>query len=805
MRDFDEPYFPPHAVPRQPGVAPFWRVLALLSFVLAAGLLAGVFVLAFALIVEREQSQLNRIAITPPQVQANAPPDGGDDPADDPEPPNPPYPTEQDLAPPGPPKLPGEEPRPDGTARRRFLQISQEAWANPLRHFPQHVSVSPDGRQVAYNWTGQLFVGPINGNPEVVADNGPAGGFGGGLGGMAGVPGGGGRRGPGAAPGRQNGLRITGNPAWSADGGAVYFTDTEGRLRRYDTRFRQVHDMPFRGDLAAPALTDLQMVFRRSRPALKVEGPDGQVPPDPTEIVFGNVGTGAIRVLVPENTAQWHHAAVSPDGKRVALVTERGPADRRGPRMRILLVDLAGGAPKPMGPPLPWVAAVSWAPDGRGLVYCRRQENAPPDCWEREAPGIYRDPSDIFYLDVATGQETRLSRGGGFLSCGVANDGTLFFLFNDGLGRGGPVLRRVSLADARAFASREVDLPPRTLKDWTALAEQALKGADLKADVSGADLTPEALARLLDAYRGEYRKRFRQDPPATLAALEAQRNELAALNALKRKNTPLALVLGAVEGDYLARKHNAVWKLSAGPLYRPVAAAEARSPFGLAVNPFAPEGIFPGRPADPEDEDDDLPPVALRNWLFAAEGRPLVLTNDPDGAKATLAELADPALAQAEQLLKGKQNLEKADELLLELMQQPRHRANRHLLLHVGRLLAEHQRWAALRRLMEPACQDGPPDARKHNLLGLAVLANDPQGSVKHFQAALRCDLRYAPGYLNLARAYQQAGNPQDAALCLRRLVKMVPFGPHAADARQRLAALQPGAAPPPAGPGAPW
>src|SRR5262249_28562458 len=131
-----------------------------------------------------------------------------------------------------------------------------------------------------------------------------------------------------------------------------------------------------------------------------------------------------------------------------------------------------------------------------------------------------------------------------------------------------------------------------------------------------------------------------------------------------------------------------------------------------------------------------------------------------------------------------------AERALLKMMKEKQHESNRYLALHVGRLLIEHKRFDALKSFMEKQVND-PPDARAYNLLGLAVLDSDPETAIGHFKDALRCDLYFGPGYLNLSLAYEKALKRQEAQLCLRRYLKLFPFGSNAGDARQRLAALE--------------
>ena len=82
-------------------------------------------------------------------------------------------------------------------------------------------------------------------------------------------------------------------------------------------------------------------------------------------------------------------------------------------------------------------------------------------------------------------------------------------------------------------------------------------------------------------------------------------------------------------------------------------------------------------------------------------------------------------------------------------------------------------------------------------LLGLALLmpprakddpAASPQEAIDKFRNALRCDLNYGVGYLNLALAYQRAGDATSARACLFRYLELMPQGRYAADAQYRLA-----------------
>src|SRR5262249_37403736 len=106
-----------------------------------------------------------------------------------------------------------------------------------------------------------------------------------------------------------------------------------------------------------------------------------------------------------------------------------------------------------------------------------------------------------------------------------------------------------------------------------------------------------------------------------------------------------------------------------------------------------------------------------------------------------------------------------------------------------GKLLFENKRYTALRQLLTTRMKTLPPDARLHNLLGLAILDADPGTAAVHFRDALRCDLGSESALLNLALAFEKSGDRESAIACLRHHLRSRPGQPNA-DVRQRLAAL---------------
>jgi hypothetical protein len=544
-----------------------------------------------------------------------------------------------------------------------------------------------------------------------------------------------------------------------------------------------------------------QLVFRRSRAAPKLDRPDRSATPDPSEIVLVDQKTQEVRVLVPTSDTVWEPLAVSPDGKQLALASDHGLPKKEPGKRRLFVLDLRAekAEPKPVGPPCSRLTTVAWGADGKSLVYSHGQNPSPTEWWEGDDTDW--DGVDVFHLDLATGRETRLSRGGVRELCPTAGD-ALFLLVSQGPSRKRQLLR-VPVAAALEFAQKEGESPTRTQEAWIALIDRVLEETHLLPDAGGDKLTEEGLAGVADTFAKLYRERFRSEPPADAEGWERQRRELDALNLPPGVRPRFNLVLGAAHGEYLRRRHHAVWHLSAGPLVPPSTPQPApaeESPFYLVLNPFV--GAVAG-PAGGEGDSEGSPTgwSWVKDALIRAEGRVVVLANDPAAGKAVGEKLADEALEQAVKLFGDKKEKE-AERVLLKMMKEKKHEANRNLALHVGRLLFEHQRFEALRGLMEKQVNEPPPDARVYNLLGLALLEADPDGAINHFKDALRCDLYFGPGYLNLALAYEKSLKREEAQWCLRRYLKLMPLGSNAGDARQRLAALEQGDGPAPGGPG---
>jgi hypothetical protein len=738
MRDATNLADLPEAVPLR-RVSPLWRVLAILAGLglIGLGMLTCVLLAALARIRAQQLAELDIAPICPPPIHEREPLD----------PSQLPYPVQADWAAEHSP----DEEQPEG-ARSRFLRRGSEVWRDDRRLEPRFPRVSADGTVLAFVAGDRLWVGPFdNVQPTRFPD-----------------------------PLLSRPTGVHGAPAW-APGNVLCFASDGGRLwwlrpqAAYPEQVRQLGNWP----AVLGSSFDENLVCVRSIATPKVEGLEPSASADPVEVVW--LRRGRRLVLIPKSAASWTQPVLSPRGQRLAIVSDQTEEEKRG-GWRIFVIDLpaAGGEPaepRPVTAPAAQVAGVCWRPDGKGLVYARSVEPAPPDHFEAGVPrvGLYRG-CDLFELDLETGRETRLSRGGGFYSPSMSEDGQLFFA----AWRAGAVAIFRLPGNALEHARREPEPPPRDAAAWTRLLDGVRADCPLPAEADGGHFTPELLARLADAFARRYEQQFGQPLPTSAGGLGLLQEEIAGLELPRPARDRFTLVFGAVCGEHLRRRHDAAWQLAPGPLL-PTRGAEERveSAFGYLVNPFELAALL-------GDEYDGFP---LEFALRQAQGRPIMLVNDPATGRKLLDERRDPRLDQANDAFR-QDRPEEADRLLLEMMQAPRHARNTYLLLKMGKLLYEHDRRSALRQLMTAPCAQPPRDPRKFNLLGLACLETQPDRAVEAFRNALRCDLYYGPAYLNLAQAYERRDNRFAAQQCLLRYLELMPHGALADDARRRLAAL---------------
>jgi dipeptidyl aminopeptidase/acylaminoacyl peptidase len=125
------------------------------------------------------------------------------------------------------------------------------------------------------------------------------------------------------------------------------------------------------------------------------------------DLVAIDVRTGERRTLAADG--RWFSSpAVSPDGTQVICVAEDVGAPDRVEEDRLVLVDLAEGTARDVAPDLDlWPSAPRWLPTGEGIVF------------EADEQGHRQ----LFRVDLATDEVTRLTAEGAYTDVCVAPDG----------------------------------------------------------------------------------------------------------------------------------------------------------------------------------------------------------------------------------------------------------------------------------------------------------------------------------------------------------------------------------------------
>jgi tetratricopeptide (TPR) repeat protein len=763
-------------------VSPLWRVGAIAACLLLAAFALVCTTLAF-MVADLQSNLVTRAGpaapVAPFVVTRPAPffPQG------QPEEANLPYPTRQDLTDEG---FHSEEPPfTKDSARQRFLALGVDV-SRIQGQAPENVGVSPDGIWMAYVQQGRLYAGPI-GSANVVNDvrlqtfATPGGGM------------------PPTAYYVGDESSAVGLPVWWTDSPVPETTGTPKRTCNYVCclnelgEFRrfaldanatgpadwQMSQFRFRGDPLLPVPHDEnKLVFVRTIPGVKVAG-TGRFS-DTSEISIGDQETGSVRTIVPVSSSRWQFLSISPDGKFLAAASNRGYENELPRRWRIFVVGIDGGEPEALTPPAARVGPISWTADGSALVYARSQDPSPPENWQ--APLLDQHTAfDLYSFDIAAKKETRLSRGGGFFSQTVTENGNLYYLTCEPDKSGSKaILRHMPLKAAIEFAGQEPEAKPRDQSAWRAIFDEVLPPK-----TKTQEITPAKAAALEEAFLKACAARFHLEPTKSPESFTRLCKELRSFPWSEPEIDQLALVLGAVQGQFLVRKENSRWNL--GNTVRLddscTSKSENESPFAMAINPFA----LARCQLHEKDGSADLSRIVRE-----ATGRPLVLCGDITQAAPALAGFVDVRLAEANKLFKDGE-AEKGEQMLLQMLADKRQAGNHVLALRAAELLQEYGRNKALREVMEKECETPLANARRYNMLGVARLKDDVAGAIDAFKFALRSDLQFDEAYLNLALAYQRSGSLNQAKQCLTRYLNFRPDGKYAPEVRSRLAVLDAG------------
>ncbi|CAA9590025.1 MAG: tolB protein precursor, periplasmic protein involved in the tonb-independent uptake of group A colicins [uncultured Thermomicrobiales bacterium] len=306
------------------------------------------------------------------------------------------------------------------------LQLSDRAplqGADPNQRHSSAIAWTPDGRDIVYaaSGDGKLWIVPADGGPTRAIDEGP-----------------GNHHSPAVSP---DGRRVA-YVAERGEQGDIMVADIGGRWTRTisggDEYVLQPRWSP------------------DGRSLLYGQWPHYDMPWDERALVVADPDGGERRIIAGGARVVNADAAWSPDGRRIAFVS-----DRDGDFINLWTIEPDGSNPHRLVHENNRHQAPAWSPDGRRIAYTRNDRgDCQVWCWEGDGtrqltrePGVWTDlgwldddrlvglfasptlPADLYTLDARTGERRQLTRSatGGILGGGLIGPEAVEWRSRDGL------------------------------------------------------------------------------------------------------------------------------------------------------------------------------------------------------------------------------------------------------------------------------------------------------------------------------------------------------------------------------------
>ena len=496
-----------------------------------------------------------------------------------------------------------------------------------------------------------------------------------------------------------------------------------------------------------------------------------------------SLANGTPQTLVDFPLGRVTHPVVSPDGKRLALVTNRD-YPRTAPAGGHLYVAAADGSGlRQLTRDPEDISAVAWAPDGKALYAVRRLAVGDDGA---VGPG---GSTDLYRISPETGQAENLTRSGHVNRVCPVGDDLILGITDWDIAPAQRGLFRIS-ADrlTRATTARPIPAPanPRARrKELAARVQAALGTTDLKQVVPTPALMEKAAHALAEGVGGS----SGQPLDFTAASLDRFSKLVGELDLSEAHDPALILGLGAYYGETLRRTAGAEWHIQPLPLGNWTPGHEFIStPLAEVVLPLS--AVFlTGL---------DWEGGVLRNARALRDrqqGQKLVLVYPPAHAAAALRAATGGAYYEARKLLDQGEVKPALDLLAKELRLRPR---NRPLALEVI-AVCEAARLPELANELTRGAVEGGSEVPEL-LLRYAddVARTDPEKALTYYRKAVQGPWPPAEAFLKLGENLQALGQTPVAESCwrrayrtatpeqkqtIRKLMGLPPPGPNAATA----------------------
>lgn len=461
--------------------------------------------------------------------------------------------------------------------------------------------------------------------------------------------------------------------------------------------------------------------------------------------------TGQRQVLVDFPLGRMAYPAPSPDGRRLALVTNRDCSRTARTCGHLYVAAADGKGLRQLTREPEQISSVAWSGDGKWLYVVRRLAVG-----ENGEVGIGGSP-DLYRICPETGRAVNLTRSGRIGRAWSAGANLVVEINAWDLAEVQQGIFRIGAEDlARATAGRPI--PP--LADGTELGNAL--AAKVRASLGNPKvedmvLTEALLEKAAQAFAGAAAPHgFQLD--FTAPSLDRLSALAQALFAGPTRDTAVVLGLGAYYGQTLRRVAGAEWKL------QPIQFGRGDFVNVVAGNALV-QVVFPfGNWGFRREEDE--PSFLSGAYLATIQGRKLLLVYPAEHGPNAVRQATPPGFQKAMSLLDAGHVQPALDLLTVEMRRQPR---NAFLASEVFAVCQAVRRPDLARDLATRAVEAGSevPELLLRHADELAK--TQPQRALKFYRKAVQGNWPSAEALLKLGRHYATLGQKPLAEVCYRQ------------------------------------
>ncbi|HLG42606.1 MAG TPA: hypothetical protein VI643_04510, partial [Planctomycetota bacterium] len=375
----------------------------------------------------------------------------------------------------------------------------------------------------------------------------------------------------------------------------------------------------------------------------------------PTRLVIVNLQDGSQRETVKFALSRMKAPCYSPDGKRLAVVSNREYPRTASAGGNVEVYSTGDWTGRVLTRGAEDYSALSWSPDGRAIFGTRRlSEGEDGEVGEG-------GPVDLVKISVETGETRNLTRSGRLGGAWRCGENLLIHLNEWNLDDSQKGLFRISEKDLEAAVSGRPEPKPssprKTAKAVAGKVAEALQGVSLKAFVP----SPEKLARVAERFAQAVESATGLRLDFSAESLDRLSDVMARIELSRGRDPLLVLGIGAYYGETLRRVAGAEWKLQGIPFGDWFPGKEDAGNAMLEV-------VLPFSDAYRSAISYEDYEVYGRSGLLQREPGPrMALVYPPARSEDVLKELTPAAYLRAKELLK-KGETDPALEALVELM-----------------------------------------------------------------------------------------------------------------------------------------